>query len=80
MRLATELQSEWATEIYTNTHLYTDTEIKIAYFILSGEPFDGDELDRWAVAVYNDSLCRSRTDLDVAVAYDILKERNDQGT
>jgi len=44
------------------------------------QPFDGDELDRWAVAVYNDSLCRSRTDLDVAVAYDILKERNDQGT
>ena len=56
------------------------TEIKIAYYILSGLPFEGQSLDKWAASVYNDTMCRSRTDLDVAVAYDILKERNDQGT
>jgi len=80
MRIATEIQSEWARDVFNAPKLHTDTEIEIAYIILSGQPFEGEALDKWAASVYNDDMGRERTTLDVAVAYDILKEKNDQGT
>ena len=80
MRLATEIQSEWANNVYSSPLSYTDIEIEIAYYILSGQPFEGERLDIWAATVYNDTMGRERTTLDIAVAYDIFKERNDQGT
>jgi len=80
MRIATETQAAWARDVFNAPKLHTDTEIEIAYLILSGQPFEGEQLDIWAATVYNDTMGRERTTLDVAVAYDILKERNDQGT
>ncbi len=80
MRIATEVQSEWANKVYSSPLSYTDIEIEIAYYILSGLPFEGKQLDKWAESVYNETMGRPRTTLDIAVAYDIFKERNDQGT
>jgi hypothetical protein len=74
--IATETQALWAKEVYANTDRYSDTEIGIAYHILSGQTFDKTAVE-WAKGVYSEP--NSHTDLDIAVAYDILRESRLQG-
>ena len=70
-----EYQLHWASDVYTRPTYFNDTELKIAYYILSGHELDDESLDDWAASVYNETMDRERTSTDVAIAHDILRAR-----
>ena len=79
MRIVTETQEEWASNVFDHLDSYKEFEHRLAYYILSGRP-SGEMLDSWAAMVYNDSLGRPRTTDDFRTAYDIFNEKSLQGT
>lgn len=70
-----EYHMSWASDVYTRPSDFNDIELKLAYYILSGHSFDDESLDEWAASVYNETMGRTRTPEDVAIAHDILRAR-----
>lgn len=70
-----DVHIHWASDVYTRPTDFTDIELKIAYYILSGSSLEDEGVDEWAATVYNETMGRERTTADVEIAHFILRAR-----